>query len=332
MKEIAKFEDHQDRAWCVAWNPTGTILTSSSSDRSIRLYSRENDEWVSKNVLPEAHLRTVRYISWSPCGRYFASSSFDSTVNIWDGKGGSFENIATLEGHENEVKCVAWSPSGSLLATCSRDKSVWVWEKAEEDEYECLAILPEHTQDVKRVMFSPTSDYIVSASYDNTLKVFKEDDDDWVLSSTMTGHTSTVWCCAFDHSGQRVASGSSDSNLRIWRRYNPNNSQGVQTAGSDPSWKSVCVISGFHNGPVYDVSWCSLNDVIATACGDDTIRIFKETPDSDEHAPTFELIHTISEAHTQDVNCVSWNPTKAGLLASSSDDGSVKIWDLSSIF
>ena len=30
----------------------------------------------------------------------------------------------------------------------------------------------------------------------------------------------------------------------------------------------------------------------------------------------------------QDVNCVTWNPSERGLLASASDDGSVKLWQL----
>ena len=33
-------------------------------------------------------------------------------------------------------------------------------------------------------------------------------------------------------------------------------------------------------------------------------------------------------AHTQDVNGVAWNPVEDSLLASVSDDGTVKLWHL----
>lgn len=68
--------------------------------------------------------------------------------------------------------------------------------------------------------------------------------------------------------------------------------------------------------------------LIATACGDDAIRIFQEQAGSDEDAPTFELVGAVDRAHQQDVNCVAWSPAQAGLLASCSDDGDIKLWNV----
>lgn len=66
--------------------------------------------------------------------------------------------------------------------------------------------------------------------------------------------------------------------------------------------------------------------LIATACGDDMIRIFKESDGSEQNQPTFELLLSIHRAHSQDVNTVDWCPHTAGLLLSTSDDGEVKVW------
>ena len=70
--------------------------------------------------------------------------------------------------------------------------------------------------------------------------------------------------------------------------------------------------------------------MIATACGDDAIRIFKEDASaSSTDQPSFENTATVHRAHDMDVNSVMWNPKEAGLLASCSDDGSIKLWQYS---
>ncbi|MBN3280457.1 CIAO1 protein, partial [Polyodon spathula] len=327
LKLVSKFTAHPDsRCWFVAWNPNGTLLASSGGDRSIRIWGREGDSWVCKLVLEEGHQRTVRKVAWSPCGNYLASASFDATTCIWRKKQDEFECVTTLEGHENEVKCVAWAPSGNLLATCSRDKSVWVWEVDEEDEYECVSVVNSHTQDVKHVVWHPNQEILASASYDNSVKLYKEDDDDWVCRDTLEGHESTVWSVDFDKTGQRLASCSDDKTVKIWREYEPGNEQGVACNGTAPTWKCICTLSGFHSRSIYDISWCHLSGALATACGDDAIRVFEEDTTSDPHQPTFSLAAHVPKAHDQDVNCVSWNPKEVGLLASCSDDGDIGIW------
>nr|XP_012642355.1 probable cytosolic iron-sulfur protein assembly protein CIAO1 isoform X3 [Microcebus murinus] len=255
---LSRVPAHPDsRCWFLAWNPAGTLLASCGGDRTIRIWGTEGDSWICKSVLSEGHQRTVRKVAWSPCGNYLASASFDATTCIWKKNQDDFECVTTLEGHENEVKSVAWAPSGNLLATCSRDKSVWVWEVDEEDEYECVSVLNSHTQDVKHVVWHPSQELLASASYDDTVKLYREEEDDWVCCATLEGHESTVWSLAFDPSGQRLASCSDDRTVRIWRQYLPGNEQGVACSSSDPSWKCICTLSGFHSRTIYDVAWSS---------------------------------------------------------------------------
>lgn len=73
-------------------------------------------------------------------------------------------------------------------------------------------------------------------------------------------------------------------------------------------------------------SRCRLTGALATACGDDAVRVFKEEETSDPDQPVFSMVAQKSKAHNQDVNCVAWNPKEEGLLASCSDDGDIAIW------
>ncbi|KAM7445139.1 cytosolic iron-sulfur protein assembly [Porites harrisoni] len=124
-----------------------------------------------------------------------------------------------------------------------------------------------------------------------------------------------------------MVSCSDDKTLRIWQCYEPGNEEGVPTHGSDPKWKTVCVLSGYHDRTVYDVHWSFVTDAIATSSGDDCIRIFQQDPSvGDKNQPTFHQVAVQRKAHSQDVNGVKWHPKESGLLASCSDDCTINMW------
>lgn len=136
-----------------------------------------------------------------------------------------------------------------------------------------------------------------------------------------------MWSISFDKTGTRLASCSDDKTVKIWKEYLPGNQQGIVTVNNDPTWKCVCTLSGHHNRPVYDISWCHQTGILATGCGDDAIRLFKEDPSaSSPDEPSFENFVTVHKAHSMDINAVTWNPKVEGLLASCSDDGEIKLW------
>lgn len=151
-------------------------------------------------------------------------------------------------------------------------------------------------------------------------------DNDWCCTATLTSHESTVWSLSFDRTGTRLATCSDDQTVKIWKEYLPNNPEGIPTPDNEPVWKCVCTLSGYHTRSIYDITWCHQTELLATACGDDTIRIFKEADDSNANEPIFNLVASVQRAHAQDLNSVAWNPVIPGLLASASDDGDIKLW------
>ena len=155
--------------------------------------------------------------------------------------------------------------------------------------------------------------------------MIKEEIDDWSPYCTLESHESTVWKISFDGTGNRLASAGDDKMVKIWQAYQPGNKEGVATMGKDETWKCVCTLAGYHARAVFDLDWSHLHGRIVTASGDDFIRVFRETENSDQNQPSFVMTASVN-GHIQDVNSVAWNPKQANLLASCSDDGMVKLW------
>ena len=303
--------EHSQTVWNVAWSPNGLVLASCGGDQTICLWSIDNEgQWKLKAKLVDAHERTIRRVAWSPDGRFILAASFDATTSVWENQEGGFAPIAALEGHENEVKAAAFDSSGAYVATCSRDKSVWIWEMAEDAEFECVSVLYGHGGDVKNVVWHPFDAELVSCSYDDTIKVWREGGDDWYCAATLQGHESTVWDISFDRSGERLASASDDGTIRMWRRR-----------GGE--WEEDGVVQKTHARTVYACDWARTkkseenDEILATGAADDRVRVLAA------QSPYSVLAEGM---HGSDVNCVRWNPRQEGLLASCSDDKSVKLW------
>ena len=336
---------------------------SCSTDRTIRFWALQGESWTLVDTLSDGHDRTVRSVAFAPNGRTIASTSFDGTTLVWNKEDAEYSVASTLEGHENEVKCVAFSVSGNLVATCGRDKSVWIWEgnilltgsiieansslAMGDCDYECVAVLQDHTQDVKMIVWHPHEDVLASCSYDDTIRIWKDDGDEWICMNTLEGHSSTVWAIDFDPTGNFlgtalfseyvfeidcVVSVSDDLSIKIWKKEEKSESTGgalsiLSWSRKVAQWTCVSTLENAHSRCIYSVSWSKVNGLIATASGDNSIKIFKYLPDENR----LELLHTINEAHSQfDVNCVRWCPLESNgtLLASCGDDDLIRIWDI----
>ena len=191
-------------------------------------------------------------------------------------------------------------------------------------QLDCISVGQSHTQDVKSVIWHPTRELLLSCSYDDTLKVWQDDDDDWVCTETLKGHQSTVWDATFEPSeGNFLVSCSEDKSIILWKFTNPNltPSQGDEVT----RFVKVAEDKTTHTRTIYSVDW-SRSNLLITGSADDAIRLFS-LEDLNGESPSMTLRYTEPKAHSSDINCVKWHPSLP-ILASCGDDGVVRIWSI----
>jgi len=145
-------------------------------------------------------------------------------VLIWDAETGTVQR--TLESHVHRGRwtstaSIALSHDGRRVASGLSDETIWIWDT---DTGILRQTLKGHTATVRSVSFSYDGRRLASGSDDSTVRIW--DPEVGVLLRTLKiplqmvdesrGFSPGVTSVAFSHDGRRLASGSSDKNIRIW--------------------------------------------------------------------------------------------------------------------
>ncbi|XP_043116989.1 glutamate-rich WD repeat-containing protein 1 [Puntigrus tetrazona] len=127
---------------------------------------------------------------------------------------------------------------------------------------------------------------------------------------TFSGHMSEGF--AIDWSSKvpgRLVSGDCKKNIHVWE---------PQEGGT---WKVDQRPFSSHSKSVEDLQWSPTEATVFASCSvDQSIRIW------DIRAPPNSML-SADEAHSSDINVISWNMTEPFIL-SGGDDGLLKVWDL----
>lgn len=318
----------------MAFSPDGTLLASSSSDKTVKLWDVSTGHEVFTFT---GHTGEVHSVAFSPDGQWLASGSYDGTIKLWDV--GTGHEMRTLIGHTDWIWVVTFSPDGRLLASGSRDRMIKLWEVTTGRE---VLTLVGQADLVMSLAFSPDGKLLASGSCKRNplsdeclgqIKLWEVTTGHNVL--TLTGHNGYVRAVAFSPDGLLLASGSSDT-IGIW---NVGTGQNVRMLKADivvcKDGGEAQAFSAFAQalrGPsegVWSLAFSSDGKYLVTGS--------QGTGNFGPRQPEIKLwdVSTGKEilvltGHTQDVKSVSLSPDSK-LLASGSSDKTIKLWYLNDL-
>jgi len=173
---------------------------------------------------------------------------------------------------------------------------------------------PGESQLVKRARSNtpPRNQIVISTSGDDRQKglvrsVKRTSSLEAPIISLSGAHSAEILSCRFDPTGQNIAACSADRSVSLWRTYPPNTNYGL--------------ISSLHKAPILDLHWSLCSPTLYTVSADQVLSLTDVT--------TGQRIKKI-RAHRGIINAL--DRTMAGgagveLVATGSDDGTVRLWD-----
>ena len=292
-------------------------------ERSILLALRGVDETRSRGepVLPEVEdalhraLQATRFEqlvqpantgTYSADGRLLVTAGFDGVARVWD-VASYREVLRTRSAHDGRILDVALSPDGTLLATGGDDGTARIWDAA---SGLLLRTIRAGDQDlVRRVEFSPDGLQLAASSSDGEVRVWDvaggEERARFAVGLSLIGAADIAW----SSDGASVVTTQSvlGSSAILW-----DVTTGQKIAEIPSIDSEICSLALNRDGTRL---------VTGTAAGGAAVWDITGDPGSVPMDPLLRL-----EGHTDIVCRVDFSPD-GDLVATASDDGTVKLWD-----
>jgi eukaryotic-like serine/threonine-protein kinase len=242
------------------------------------------------------HEGDVYHIAYAPDGKTLASAGKDGTVRIWDLASATLRT--TLRHSDYEVNCVAFSPDGKVIASADDHGSVNVWTGP---YYSGGHELVRHQCPIVALAFSPDCKMLAVGNGNGAVHYYHSNYP-WDELFHFFSFRSRVETLAFSPDGKQLAVGGTNVELFDILSQTFHKVIGERGAGSSSE------VAFSHSGLL-----------IAANEGPRVVLIDRASG----------LTKATLKGHTGKVNSIAFSPDDQ-LLASGSDDGAVRLWDVPS--
>jgi Prp8 binding protein len=198
---------HQGHIYSCKFNPTGSMIASSSHEKSVFLWNVYGE--CENHTVMRGHQGSVVELEWSRDGDRLFTASSDMLGAMFDVELG--ERIKRFRGHSSFVNSITSTRRGPLLvATGSDDCTAKLWDPRMKRETATLTT----DYQVLSVAFSDDGSQLFTGGIENTIKCW--DIRKGAVSYALAGHRNTVTGLSISPDGNFLLSNAMDHTLRVW--------------------------------------------------------------------------------------------------------------------
>lgn len=210
--EAIIFEGHTDSVRSVAFNATGTVAVSASSDKNMILWDVQGQKPLLKD--PITFDQKIWSVAFDPSNRYIVCGLNDKSIRLWDTN--SRDQVLRLNGHTGAVRSVAFSPDGHTILSGAADGVLRIWDiesGAIERRYSTQRV-----GQVYALALSPDGAHLLSGGGDGIIRQwnFATGDLERELSAHIKFNSGKVTGIAFNSDGTRAVSAADNGSLVVW--------------------------------------------------------------------------------------------------------------------
>lgn len=297
MQTLQILTEHCDEVWFIKFSPNGLKLASGSKDASVIIWDVDPYKLVLKHRRTLDVQVSVSFVSWSPDSKMLLVGGPDDSpeIFIWNVEDCSLI-VKMSHAMDDSLSCGAFNPDGTRFVTGGLkgqfylcDLKGTILDSWEGVRVNCLAFL----SDNKTVLASDNHYRVRGYVFDNP----RTDYD-------IIKEPHPVMTFAINSTERYALLNIATQGLHLWdledktlvRRF-----QGIRQS----------------NFAIHSCFGGINESFVASGSEDNKVCIW--------HIKREEPLAKLS-GHTKTVNCVSWNPVFPSLLASASDDATIRIW------
>ncbi|KAJ8564443.1 hypothetical protein K7X08_000903 [Anisodus acutangulus] len=294
-------QDHSDEVWFLQFSHDGKYLASSAADCLVIIWEVKLDGLFCVKHRFCGHQKPVSYMSWSPDDHQLLTCGVEEVVRRWDVELGECIHIYEKNGL-GLISC-GWAPDGKRILCGVTDKSISMWD-LQGKELECWK--GRRTIRISDLGITSDGKHVVSVCKDNMILLFgweskaeKAIQEDQTITSFVLSTDNKYLLVSLLN--QEIHLWDIEGTVKLISKYNGHKRSRFVLRSCFGGLDQAFIASGSEDSQVY--IW---------------------------HKSSGEFVETLA-GHSGTVNCVSWNPVDPHMLASASDDHTIRIWGLNQV-
>jgi len=328
---LTQLVGHQDSVYDVDFTSDDRYVVTAGYDRQAILWDRESGVIMQRFI---GHQGSLYGIDLSANDRWLLTGSVDGTARLWPTQ---LDSQPRAFRHRSPVLSISVSADGKRLGVGTTGGNAYLWDTESGRE---LFRLAGHEYPIESVALSPDGKYLATAGDDYTLRLWLTETGKQVRN--FDEFSASIWAVRFAPDGKTLAA-AGDGGLSLWSTFGGSALHQLDTeniyytASFSPDGKYL-LAGGASGLALFDTQTGELVKTIEKSVAGSYFAS-AISPDGRYAVlgggellllefPSLNVVKTLA-GHTGAVLSAAFSPDGARLLTSS-EDGTARLWDLSS--